>query len=167
MAKQAERLHHPLWWPQTTSDWRVHRAAGLGSPTLGLFLSLCWNGNMKWEHGKQSHAVSIPHNASPFLTCTWLTTPTSTNIISLKVPFHLLFIQLIAVTKLNPKQLSPACTWLEIDFCFKNWRWISTPESLPVFYPMIWAGLIKDGCSSYNFASFNNRSIKLKFESYG
>lgn len=70
------------------------------------------------------------------------------------------------VTKLN-SSLHLAWNWI----LFRSWRWISAPESLPgllVFYPAIWAALIKDNLkikAPYNLASFNNKSIRLGFES--
>lgn len=82
---------------------------------LFSFLLPCPDSLFNNSNTPRLHLLFQTHLSQPLPPLPSLTTSSASRC---QTPFSLPFVQLITVTKLNSKQLSPAYTWLEIGSCF-------------------------------------------------
>lgn len=123
----------------------VYCVVGFGELHLCRFLLLrfllsCPDSLFNISNTPRLHLLFQTHLSQPLSPLPSLTTSSTSRC---QTPLSLPFVQLITVTKLNSKQLSPAYTWLKLapvsqlktDFCTYKPVW---------FFSKMCAGLIKD-----------------------
>lgn len=98
----------------------VYCIAGFGELHLCRFLLFsfllpCPDSLFNNSNTPRLHLLFQTHLSQPLSPLPSLTTSSASRC---QTPFSLPFVQLITVTKLNSRQLSPAYTCLEIGFCF-------------------------------------------------
>ena len=110
-----------LWFAIQSVSLKIFSVQlGFGELHLSGFLPLSFLGHCLDSLFNNSSTPRLLAISDTFIaTLSPLPSSTSSSVSRCQTPFSHLFVQLITITKLNLKPLSPAYTWLQIGFCFK------------------------------------------------